>query len=176
MTAASLNEVIYLCFIFEIVDGNNVFSPFKIPIYKGCHSTLVEPVYNADPFHGHDGFGDTNHDEEPDLKHVQDEHAVNTLVRIVKSNPGQITLVALGPLTNVAMAMRLDSQFASNLKDLYIMGGNTEGKGNITVSAEFNFHSDPEAAFIVLENTRCPTFIASWELCLHKATLHLVFT
>ena len=132
-------------------------------------------MYNADPFHGHDGFGDTNHDDEPNLKCVQEsEHAVNALVRIVKSNPGEITLVALGPLTNVAMAMRLDSQFASNLKDLYIMGGNTEGKGNITVSAEFNFHSDPEAAFIVLENTRCPTFIASWELCLHKATLHLV--
>ena len=73
------------------------------------------------------------------------------------------------------MAMRLDSQFASNLKELYIMGGNTEGKGNITVSAEFNFHSDPEAAYIVLENTKCPTVIACWELCLHKATLHLVF-
>jgi len=132
-------------------------------------------VYNADPYHGHDGFGDTNHDDEPDLKCVQEsEHAVNALVRIVKSHPGEITLVALGPLTNVAMAMRLDSQFASNLKEIYIMGGNTEGKGNITVSAEFNFHSDPEAAYIVLENTRCPTFVASWELCLHKATLHLV--
>lgn len=48
------------------------------------------------------------------------------------------------------------------------------GIGNITVSAEFNFHCDPEAAFIVLENTQCPTYIASWELCLHRAKIDWV--
>jgi len=143
----------------------------RIPIYKGTHVSVLEPVPNEDPFHGHDGFGNTVHDEEPDLEHLQSEHAVNALVRIAKENPGEITLVALGPLTNVALAMRLDVHFASNLKALYIMGGNTEGVGNITVSAEFNFHCDPEAAYIVLENTKCPTYIASWELCLHRAKI-----
>jgi len=95
------------------------------------------------------------------------------------------------------MAIRLDNQFATNLKELYIMGGNTEGLlpsnyqimdyyyyiiillyiigvGNITVSAEFNFHSDPEAAFIVLQNIQCPTFIACWELCFHKTKIEFV--
>lgn len=48
------------------------------------------------------------------------------------------------------------------------------GVGNITVSAEFNFHCDPEAAYIVLENTKCPTYIASWELCLHRAKIQWV--
>lgn len=107
----------------------------------------------------------------------------------------EITLVALGPLTNLALAMRLDDQFASNLKELYIMGGNVEGNihsfempnfnvlnadlklpgiGNITVSAEFNFHCDPEAAYVVLQNIKCPTYIASWELCLHRAKLDWV--
>jgi len=143
----------------------------KIPIYKGCDVSLVEPVVNEEPYHGQDGFGNSTHDEEPDLKHLQAEHGVNALVRIVKQNPGEITLVALGPLTNVAMAMRLDRHFASNLKALYIMGGNTEGVGNTTVSAEFNFHSDPEAAYVVLENTKCPTYIAPWELCLHRVKI-----
>ena len=48
------------------------------------------------------------------------------------------------------------------------------GIGNITVSAEFNFHCDPEAAYVVLQNTKCPTYIASWELCLHRAKLDWV--
>ncbi|XP_057373441.1 nucleoside hydrolase-like [Daphnia carinata] len=143
----------------------------QIPIYRGAHTSLVEPVVMDDPFHGSDGFGDSNHDEEPDLRNVQKEHAVNALVRLVKENPNEMTVVALGPLTNLALAMRLDDQFASNLKELYIMGGNVEGIGNITVSAEFNFHCDPEAAYIVLQNTKCPTYIASWELCLHRAKL-----
>lgn len=103
-----------------------------------------------DPYHGSDGFGNSNHDQEPDLSNVQSEHAVQALVRLVKENPrrywkstwwlvicffwwkislGDIILIALGPLTNVAMAMRLDDQFASNLKELYIMGGNVEGIG-----------------------------------------------
>lgn len=49
-----------------------------------------------------------------------------------------------------------------------------KGIGNITVSAEFNFHCDPEAAYVVLQNTKCPTYIASWELCLHRAKLDWV--
>ena len=134
----------------------------------------MERQENPKHFHGIDGFGDAAHEEEADLSSLQTEHAVNALVRLVKENPGQITLVALGPLTNVAMAMRMDAEFASNLKAMYIMGGNTEGVGNITVSAEFNFHSDPEAAFIVLSNVRCPTYIAPWELCLLKTSLEWV--
>jgi purine nucleosidase len=72
------------------------------------------------------------------------------------------------------MAIRMDAEFASKLKAMYIMGGNTEGVGNITVSAELNFHSHPEAAFIVLSNVRCPTYIAPWELCLLETSLEWV--
>lgn len=61
----------------------------QIPIYKGCDVSLVEPVVNEEPYHGQDGFGNSTHDEEPDLKHLQAEHGVNALVRIVKQNPGE---------------------------------------------------------------------------------------
>ncbi|XP_038839693.1 pyrimidine-specific ribonucleoside hydrolase RihA-like [Salvelinus namaycush] len=80
-------------------------------------------------------------------------------------NPKQVSLVALGPLTNLALAIRLDPSFQQNLKELIIMGGNMEGKGNVSLCGEFNFVMDPESAFIVLEEYLCPTRIASWEYC-----------
>lgn len=99
----------------------------------------------------------------------------------------QVSLVAIGPLTNLALAIRLDPSFPQKLKDLYIMGGNKEGKtsinsyvssqsifaslffliftgiGNSTLCAEFNFEMDPESAYIVLEEFLCPTYVATWE-------------
>ena len=170
-----------MSFSFIYVNRDNVVintvrtmaaADLKVPIFRGACSALVDSVENDELYNGLDGFGDAIHDEEePDLSFVDEkEHAVNALVRLVRENPGEITLISLGPLTNVAMAMRLDKQFASNLRELYIMGGNTEGKGNISMSAEFNFYSDPEAAYIVLSTIRCPTYIASWELCFHRTS------
>ena len=78
--------------------------------------------------------------------------------------PVQVSLVALGPLTNVAIAMLADPGLGARLQSLYIMGGNMEGVGNVTTAAEFNFHADPEAAAAVLRLARCPTTIATWEL------------
>ena len=60
----------------------------QIPIYRGSHTALVEPVAMDDPYHGTDGFGDSNHDQEPDLSQVQTEHAVQALVRLIKEIPG----------------------------------------------------------------------------------------
>lgn len=67
----------------------------QIPIYKGAHVSLIEPVANEDPYHGHDGFGNSTHDEEPDLKHLQSEHGVNALARIARENPGEISSYAV---------------------------------------------------------------------------------
>ncbi|XP_051882254.1 pyrimidine-specific ribonucleoside hydrolase RihA isoform X2 [Pristis pectinata] len=89
------------------------------------------------------------------------------MVRIVTEHAGQISLVALGPLTNVALAHKMDPTFSTKLKHLYIMGGNMEGTGNITICGEFNFATDPEAASIVLNQFLCPTYIATWEYTLH---------
>ena len=87
----------------------------------------------------------------------------------------QVSLVALGPLTNVAIAMLADPGLGGRLHSLYIMGGNMEGVGNVTTAAEFNFHADPEAAAAVLRLASCPTTIATWELS-YKYTFVLYCT
>ena len=75
------------------------------------------------------------------------EHAVDELVRRINESPGELTLIAQAPLTNIATAVVRDPSIAAKLKGLYIMGG---GAGNITPAAEFNFYVDPEAAKIVM--------------------------
>jgi inosine-uridine nucleoside N-ribohydrolase len=86
----------------------------------------------------------------------QSRGAVEFLVETVMKNPGQVTILALGPLTNIAMAMRMDTGFARNVKQVVIMGGAVaslpDGGGNHTPNAEFNFYVDPEAARIVLRS------------------------
>ena len=75
-----------------------------------------------------------------------------------------MSLIAVGPLTNVALAMKTDNELSNRLEEIFIMGGNKEGIGNVTETGEFNFHYDPEAAYTVLRMTMCPTYIATWEL------------
>ncbi|GFN84830.1 pyrimidine-specific ribonucleoside hydrolase riha [Plakobranchus ocellatus] len=86
--------------------------------------------------------------------HVQAEHSVSSLIRCVNENPGEISLVCLGPLTNLALALRLDPLIATNLRELIIVGGNIEGHGNISSCSEQNFLFDPEAAHIVLQEVQ----------------------
>ncbi len=89
-------------------------------------------------------------------KKVESRSAVDFLVSTVMQNPGQVTILGLGPLTNIAMAMRMETNFARNVKQLVIMGGAIaslpDGGGNHTPNAEFNFYVDPEAAQIVLRS------------------------
>ena len=74
-------------------------------------------------------------------------------------------MVCLAPLTNLALALKTDPELAKNLGEIFIMGGNTEAIGNVTISAEFNFHADPEAAYAVLDSIQCPTYVITWEMC-----------
>ncbi|XP_013413354.1 probable uridine nucleosidase 2 isoform X2 [Lingula anatina] len=139
-----------------------------IPVYQGCDGPLMphlDPV-DAGHYHGVDGFGDVPDPDPVDPKMIKPEHSALALVRLANEHPGEINLVAIGPLTNIALALRLDSGFGSKLKHCFIMGGNTEGKGNIKICAEFNFCADPEAASIVLNLLGCPVTVAGWELCL----------
>ncbi|XP_046577445.1 LOW QUALITY PROTEIN: probable uridine nucleosidase 2 [Haliotis rubra] len=138
-----------------------------IPIYRGCEDMLLGWQKPDDcNYHGKDGFGDVPDPVPPNPDQVQAKHGVQALVDITKQYPGEITLVALGPLTNISMAIRMDKQFGSRLKDCFIMGGNYRAEGNITASGEFNFYSDPEAAYIVLNSLGCPITLTCWELCL----------
>lgn len=79
------------------------------------------------------------------------EHAVDQMIRLTKEDPGEVTVVATGPLTNVALALRKDPDFARNVAEIVVMGGTVGTPGNKTAVGEANFVDDPEAAAIVLE-------------------------
>ncbi|XP_054459117.1 inosine-uridine preferring nucleoside hydrolase [Anoplopoma fimbria] len=142
----------------------------EIPVFRGCGSPLVGASKPVSDHFGTDGLGDVYKDKDLQWEEkIQKEHAVNAMIRLVTENQKQVSLVALGPLTNLALAVRLDPSFPQKLKDLYIMGGNMEGKGNVTLCAEFNFAMDAESAYIVLEEFLCPTYVASWEYACRNA-------
>ncbi|XP_052072923.1 inosine-uridine preferring nucleoside hydrolase-like [Mytilus californianus] len=133
-----------------------------VPVYKGACRSMVGTKKHAEA-HGDDGQGDVMNPEPVDMSLMQPEHAVNAILRITDENPGEITLIALAPLTNVALALRLDPDFGRKLKEVFIMGGNIEGRGNKNLGAEFNFYADPEAAYITLHELKCPTNLLSLE-------------
>lgn len=121
------------------------------PVFAGCPAPLVRaPEEDAAFVHGEDGFGDVGF---PEPKHTAEaEHAALALIRLTNERPGELTLVALGPLTNLALAVRLDPAFPQRVKRLVIMGGAVTGHGNTgKVPAEFNIGFDPEAAHVVFE-------------------------
>ncbi|XP_066279021.1 nucleoside hydrolase-like [Branchiostoma lanceolatum] len=123
-------------------------------------------VFDHTYFNGVDGMGDIPDVNPPDYSLInQTEHAVLTLIRMSKAYPNQITLIALGPLTNLALARRMDPDISSRFKEIIIMGGNIRGVGNMDVAAEFNFWMDPEAAQVVLREYKCPMKVVPWEVC-----------
>ncbi|XP_061660779.1 inosine-uridine preferring nucleoside hydrolase-like [Syngnathoides biaculeatus] len=140
-----------------------VCNRLDIKVYAGFEEPLLGHKISAGEFHGKDGLGDAPDAEAPGLELVQKTNAVEAIISITKQNPGQVTLVSTGPLTNLALSVKMDPCLPARLKDIYIMGGNIESRGNTTVCGEFNFLADPEAAYIVLERYTCPTTIASWE-------------
>ena len=129
--------------LVEVVDQD-------IPVYAGCGAPLVSFQEDAAFVHGSDGLGGTG--IVPKSRKAESEHACTALVRMVSAEPDEFTLVAIGPLTNIAVALKLDPDLPNKLKRFVIMGGAVTGKGNTSnVSAEFNIYHDPEAAYVVFE-------------------------
>ena len=118
-----------------------------IPVAKGCELPLVQPSLLAPETHGDTGLGYAKLPE-PRLKPIS-QHAVDFLIEKILGAPGEITLVAIGPLTNVALAIRQEPRIAEALKEIIIMGGAIRYEGNTTAVAEFNTYVDPHAAHIV---------------------------
>ncbi len=114
--------------------------------------------------HGADGFGDTGY--LPASRLPEEEHAAAAIVRLARERPGELTLVALAPLTNLALALRLDPSLPQRVARLVVMGGAVNGRGNTErVPAEFNIGFDPEAAHVVF--SAWPQFdLVDWEACL----------
>jgi len=119
----------------------------QIPLAKGCELPLIQPSLLAPETHGNTGLGYAK-PPEPRIKPTI-QHGCDFLIEKVMSNPGEITLVAVGPLTNVAMAIRKEPGFAKSLKEIIIMGGAIRHEGNTTALGEFNIYVDPHAAHIV---------------------------
>jgi inosine-uridine nucleoside N-ribohydrolase len=124
-----------------------------IPVYRGANMPLVhEKTQWAATVHGR-WWSDEPPPAPPGgfaKKAAERESAIDFIVRTIDANPGQVTIIAIGPLTNVAMALNLEPGLAPKIKKIVIMGGAfawlADGAGNITPNAEFNFWVDPEAA------------------------------
>jgi purine nucleosidase len=134
------------------------------PVHPGCEQPLVLPAADAAFVHGADGFGDTGYDAS--MRTPDSEHASLAILRLSHERAGTLTLVALGPLTNLALALRLDPTLPERIPRLVIMGGAVTGRGNThLIPAEFNTGFDPEAAHIVFSSW--PRFdLVDWEATL----------
>ena len=121
----------------------------EIPVAAGAAVPLVRRLVTAAYVHGNNGLGGVEFPE-PKIKPVA-ENATDLIRRIVRANPGEITIVAVGPLTNIATVLKVDPAIAPMIKSFVLMGGSLSG-GNITPAAEFNFYVDPEAARIVFDS------------------------
>ncbi|XP_010485120.1 PREDICTED: probable uridine nucleosidase 2 [Camelina sativa] len=120
-----------------------------IPVAEGTHQTFLneKKVRIADFVHGKDGLGNQNFPP-PKGKPIE-KSGPEFLVEQAKLYPGEITVVALGPLTNIALAIQLDPEFSKNVRQIVILGGAFAVNGNVNPASEANIFGDPEAADIV---------------------------
>jgi inosine-uridine nucleoside N-ribohydrolase len=127
-----------------------------VPVARGAERPLVRVSKHAGDIHGESGL-DGPQMPEPDKEPVA-QHAVDMIIDMLLRSDGDITLVATGPLTNLATAMRLRPDIIPKIQAISLMGG-AIGVGNVTPAAEFNIHFDPEAAAIVLNCGRPITMV-----------------
>jgi inosine-uridine nucleoside N-ribohydrolase len=120
-----------------------------IPVAVGAKTPLMRRLVTAAYAHGENGLGGAVFPE-PKIKPIA-EPAAKFISQLVRKYPGEITLITIGPLTNIATALNMDSELARLVKSLVMMGGSLSG-GNITPAAEFNVYVDPEAARIVFQS------------------------
>jgi purine nucleosidase len=136
----------------------------KTPVFAGCATPLVLPAADAAFVHGADGFGDTGY--LPSACRAESEPAAQAILRLSHAHAGKLVLVAMAPLTNLALALKLDASLPERIASLVIMGGAVTGRGNThLVPAEFNIGFDPEAAHVVFSTW--PHFtLVDWEVVL----------
>jgi purine nucleosidase len=142
---------------------------YRPPVYKGMAKPLLRELFTSEFVHGSDGMGEM--DLPAPAIVAEREHAVDAILRLVAANPGELELITLGPLTNIAMACLKAPETMKLLKRITIMGGAGFGPGNITPVAEFNIYVDAEAASIVL-NSGIPLLIAGWDVSLGKSFIN----
>ena len=139
-----------------------------VPVHAGCATPLIQPLHTAQVVHGEDGMGDIGlpvHGRVP-----ADGHAVDALARLIGEHAeGALTLVTLGPLTNIAVLFARHPEYAGRLCEIVIMGGTGDGLGNVTAAAEFNIWVDPEAAAVVF-GSGARLVMVGWDISRKFAT------
>ena len=132
----------------------------NVPVYAGCAEPLECDLRTAQMVHGADGMGDIGLSLTGRVGHSQ--HAVDALIEASHRYAGELELVTLGPLTNIATALRRDPDFAKRIKRCVVMGAVYDHIGNVTPVAEFNMWCDPLAVQVVLDSGMMPEFVG-WD-------------
>jgi len=139
----------------------------QVPVYEGCEKPLLRPLETAQFVHGQDGMGDIGLPLSG--RKPADGDGVEVTIDTISHFAGDITLVTLGPLTNVAVALLRDPSIACKVKECVVMGGIGLGHGNVVPAAEYNVWVDPEAAKIVFESG-LPIKMVGWDVSQKFAT------
>jgi purine nucleosidase/pyrimidine-specific ribonucleoside hydrolase len=139
----------------------SIVEPDTLPIVaKGCEKPLEKPPFNAAGIHGADGLGELDRFKEADgtprypqlTIEPSKENAIDLLLKTAQEYGDSLTIIALGPLTNIARAIQKDGATLKKVGRIIIMGGAVTVPGNISAAAEFNFFVDPHAAQVVMES------------------------
>jgi purine nucleosidase len=138
-----------------------------VPVFEGETQPLLREPHRAHFFHGEDGMGNMNYPAPH--RQAAEGHAVDAMVRVILDNPG-ITVVTLGPMTNLARALTREPEIAKHAGRVVVMGGAACTVGNITPAAEYNIWCDPEAAAICFDSGLAIEMVG-WELCRGAANL-----
>jgi inosine-uridine nucleoside N-ribohydrolase len=115
-----------------------------VPVFRGASRPLVRPHRDASHYHGESGLGSASLPRSN--REVRPEKGPAAIIRMARERPGELTLVAVGPLTNLAIALNVEPRLPELLPSVVIMGGAFHVPGNVTPAAEFNIYVDPEAA------------------------------
>jgi purine nucleosidase len=137
-------------------------------VYAGADKPLLRELVTATWFHGNDGLGD--HGYAPKSRNAETTDAVDAIIRTALANPG-MEIVTLGPLTNLALAIRKEPKIVQAIGRCVVMGGAPCCEGNVTPAAEFNIWVDPEAARIVFR-AGLRLEMVGWHLCRSSAVLN----
>jgi purine nucleosidase len=139
-----------------------------VPVYAGAAAPRIRELHTGEAVHGDDGMGDVG--LELSGRTPEAGEAAQVLAAEIASAPGELTLVTLGPLTNVARAFELAPGAAQQLGSLVIMGGTSDHRGNVTAVAEYNIWADPEAAALVFE-AGAPITMVGWDISRKRAVI-----
>lgn len=140
----------------------------RVPVYPGARRPLLKDWTTVEDVQGKDGMGDSffpRASQRPERM-----FAADAIIEMISESPGEITVVEIAPMTNMALALRKDPSIARKVRHFYFMGGTNQYIGNMTPAAEFNMWVDPDAAKIVL-HAGMPMTMVGWEICMRHGLI-----